>query len=50
MPLFAAGAAQSADKSGEGRGINFPGDYHRDYGPDPVAWIRREQTGEFAHA
>ena len=31
-------------------GINFPGDYHRDYGPDPAAWIRREQTGEFAHA
>jgi hypothetical protein len=28
-------------------GINYPGDYARDYAPDPVAWIRREQTGEF---
>ncbi len=27
-------------------GINFPGDY----APDPAAWIRREQTGGFAHA
>lgn len=29
-------------------GINYPGDYARDYAPDPVAWIRREQEGEFA--
>jgi hypothetical protein len=28
-------------------GINYPGDYRTDYAPDPVAWIRREQTGEF---
>jgi len=29
-------------------GINYPGDYRRDYAADPVAWIRREQAGEFA--
>jgi hypothetical protein len=29
-------------------GINHPGDYRRDYGPDPVSWIRRDQLGEFA--
>ena len=29
-------------------GINYPGDYRRDYAHDPVAWIRREQNGEFA--
>lgn len=29
-------------------GINYPGDYQRDYARDPVAWIRREQQGEFA--
>ncbi len=29
-------------------GINYPGDYQRDYAQDPVAWIRREQNGEFA--
>jgi len=29
-------------------GINYPGDYSRDYAADPVAWIRREQRGEFA--
>jgi hypothetical protein len=29
-------------------GINFPGDYQRDYAHDPVAWIEREQRGEFA--
>ncbi len=28
-------------------GINYPGDYRRDYAHDPVSWIRREQTGEF---
>ncbi|HEX4831950.1 MAG TPA: hypothetical protein VH478_12750 [Trebonia sp.] len=31
-------------------GINFPGDYHRDYAPDPAAWIAREQRGEFDRA
>lgn len=31
-------------------GINHPGDYHRDYAPDPVAWIRRDQLGEFVPA
>ncbi|MQA93462.1 MAG: hypothetical protein GEV11_02065 [Streptosporangiales bacterium] len=30
-------------------GINYPGDYKRDYASDPVAWIRREQLGEFQH-
>ena len=29
-------------------GINYPGDYQRDYAQDPVSWIRREQNGEFA--
>jgi hypothetical protein len=29
-------------------GINYPGDYAADYARDPVAWIRRDQTGEFA--
>ncbi len=29
-------------------GINYPGDYQKDYAHDPVAWIRREQEGEFA--
>ena len=29
-------------------GINYPGDYARDYAADPVAWIRREQAGELA--
>jgi hypothetical protein len=29
-------------------GINYPGDYWKDYAHDPVAWIRREQEGEFA--
>jgi hypothetical protein len=28
-------------------GINHPGDYARDYAPDPVAWIRRDVAGEF---
>lgn len=28
-------------------GINYPGDYRRDYAADPAAWIRREQEGEF---
>ena len=28
-------------------GINYPGDYQQDYAHDPVAWIKREQTGEF---
>jgi hypothetical protein len=28
-------------------GVNYPGDYQQDYAPDPVSWIRREQTGEF---
>ena len=31
-------------------GINYPGDFQRDYGSDPAAWIRREQTGEFDRA
>ena len=29
-------------------GINYPGDYHSGYSSDPVAWIRRDQNGEFA--
>jgi hypothetical protein len=29
-------------------GINYPGDYHADYASDPVAWIARDQNGEFA--
>ena len=29
-------------------GVNYPGDYHRDYANDPVSWIRRDQEGEFA--
>src|SRR5207245_1130264 len=28
-------------------GINHPGDYGRDYAPDPAAWIRRDVAGEF---
>jgi hypothetical protein len=28
-------------------GINHPGDYRTDYANDPVAWITREQRGEF---
>lgn len=28
-------------------GINYPGDYGRDYAQDPVSWIRRDQAGEF---
>jgi hypothetical protein len=31
-------------------GINYLGDYHADYAADPVAWIRRDQRGEFARA
>lgn len=26
-------------------GINYPGDYMRDYGTDPACWIRKEQEG-----
>lgn len=29
-------------------GINYPGDYWKDYASDPVAWIRRDQDGEFS--
>jgi len=29
-------------------GINYPGDYEKDYAPDPVSWIRRDVDGEFA--
>ena len=29
-------------------GINYPGDYQADYASDPVAWIARDQNGEFA--
>ena len=29
-------------------GVNYPGDYLRDYANDPVPWIRRDQDGEFA--
>jgi hypothetical protein len=29
-------------------GINYEGDYSRDYAPDPVSWIRRDIAGEFA--
>ncbi|HZD38861.1 MAG TPA: hypothetical protein VE664_09490, partial [Actinomycetes bacterium] len=28
-------------------GINYPGDYHKDYAADPVAWIERDAAGEF---
>ncbi len=28
-------------------GMNYPGDYDRDYAPDPVTWIRRDVAGEF---
>jgi len=28
-------------------GVNHPGDYARDYAPDPTAWIRRDVAGEF---
>lgn len=31
-------------------GINYPGDYRRDYAHDPAAWIKREQKGEFDRA
>jgi hypothetical protein len=31
-------------------GINYPGDYHKDFAPDPVAWIKRDITGEFSQA
>ena len=31
-------------------GINHPGNYERDYAPDPVPWIRRDVEGEFANA
>jgi len=27
-------------------GINYPGDYMRDYGEDPVTWIKKEIDGE----
>lgn len=27
-------------------GINYPGDYMRDYGQDPVRWIRAELAGQ----
>ena len=29
-------------------GINYPGDYLRDYASDPISWIKRDQNGEFA--
>jgi hypothetical protein len=29
-------------------GINYPGDYMKDYANDPVSWIARDQLGEFA--
>ncbi|TAN20782.1 MAG: hypothetical protein EPN30_09870 [Actinomycetota bacterium] len=29
-------------------GINFPGDYFKDYAKDPISWIERDQNGEFA--
>jgi hypothetical protein len=28
-------------------GINYPGSYENDYAQDPVAWIARDQLGEF---
>jgi len=28
-------------------GINYPGDYARDYAQDPVSWIKRDVAGEF---
>jgi len=29
-------------------GINYPGDYFKDYAHDPISWIERDQNGEFA--
>ncbi len=29
-------------------GINYPGDYFKDYASDPISWIERDQNGEFA--
>jgi hypothetical protein len=31
-------------------GINYPGDYRKDYAADPVAWIERDAAGEFGEA
>jgi hypothetical protein len=31
-------------------GINYAGDYQRDYAADPVPWIRRDVAGEFGEA
>jgi hypothetical protein len=31
-------------------GINYPGDYQKDYASDPVAWIERDAAGEFGEA
>lgn len=31
-------------------GINYEGDYHKDYAADPVPWIKRDIAGEFAEA
>ena len=28
-------------------GVNYDGDYHKDYAADPVAWIKRDIAGEF---
>jgi hypothetical protein len=28
-------------------GINYPGDYWKDYANDPVPWIKRDMNGEF---
>jgi hypothetical protein len=31
-------------------GINYPGDYQRDYAQDPVPWIKRDVAGEFGRS
>lgn len=28
-------------------GVNYEGDYNRDYAEDPISWIERDQDGEF---
>jgi hypothetical protein len=28
-------------------GINYQGDYDRDFAPDPVSWVKRDVAGEF---
>ncbi|MBI4483334.1 MAG: hypothetical protein HY652_10645 [Acidobacteria bacterium] len=30
-------------------GINAPGDYWKDYAPDPISWIRKDHLGAYSH-